>query len=97
MTIKMSGVTAWHTTKKSRLLAILREGLQPYSEPTYFTKPAPYIMLSQEPFLLHGNNRVVLGIRDPAIKPEFFDDPEGLRWPRTIKPEHLFILGRVTL
>ena len=82
--------TCYHTTKKDRVENILREGLKPLSNPSYFSSPAPYIMLSDKPWHdLHGAESVVLAINDPQISPEYFDNPEGLRWPYPILPKHI--------
>jgi len=83
----------YHTTHRSRLQAILTEGLRPYSPPLFFASPAPYIMLSVEPWIdLHGADSVVLRVRSSAL-PVGGDDPEGLRWPREISPECLEVIN----
>jgi len=35
---------------------------------------------------------VYLEVNDPAIKKEYFDDPEGLRWDKPIKPRYIKIM-----
>lgn len=80
----------YHTTTKDRVESILKNGLLPNSKPTWFTEPTPYVMLSKEPWLdLNGEDSVVLKVTDPAIKLEYFDDPEGLRWPYKIEPQYI--------
>lgn len=82
----------YHATTPDRLPSILCKGLLPNSPPAWFDEPAPYVMLSKEPWReLHGEDRetVVLEVTDPCIQEEYFDDPEGLRWPYRIAPEHL--------
>jgi len=84
----------YHSTTKDRVGSIMRNGLLPNSKPTWFTAKTPYIMLSPEPcFILNGNDTVVLAISDPDIKLEYFDNPEGLRWPYNIKPKFIKYLG----
>jgi len=83
----------YHTTIKERLKSISKNGLKPNSKPIWFMLPVPYIMLSLRPWrYLNGENSIVLGISDPAIRESCFVDPEGLRWPFIIKPENIEIL-----
>ena len=78
-------MVCYHTTTPDRVEQILREGLLPGSPPNWFTTPAPYVMLSPEPWEdLYGEESVVLRVEDPAILEEYFEDPEGLRWGRPI-------------
>ncbi len=79
----------YHTTTRDRLASILKQGLLPNSEPAWFSSPAPYVMLSLNPWPSLNDDSVVLLVDDPAIRPEYFDDPEGLRWPRPIQAEAL--------
>ena len=79
----------YHVTPKKRLPSILIDGLRPYSEPSWFSSPAPYVMLSLYPYWSLYEDSVLLEIKDPAIKQEYFDDPEGLRWNRTISPDNI--------
>ncbi len=82
----------YHSTIKDRVANILREGLKPLADPIWFASPAPYVMLSDEPWLnLNGDETVVLIVTDPAIRPEDFDE-EGLRWPKRILPEFLQVM-----
>ena len=84
----------YHATTPERLCSILANGLLPNSSPTWFMSPTPYIMLSLKPWLdLNVSTTVILEVEDPEIRPEYFDDPEGLRWPNPIKPEHLTIFA----
>ena len=82
----------YHTTLKERIPSILEKGLLPNSEPAFFTSSVPYIMLSLAPWPeLHGEKSVVLEVTYPDIKLEFFDNPEGLRWPEAIPASFLKI------
>jgi len=75
----------YHTTAQDRDSSILTKGLRPNSRPMWFSNPTPYVMLSVKPrWDLNGKESVVLGVRDPRIRVEYFDDPEGLRWPHHI-------------
>lgn len=77
----------YHTTHVSRLGSIRRLGLVPYSSPLWFKSPAPYVMLSLEPWEeLNGKDSVVLSIEHSGVERWMFDR-EGLRWPRTIPPD----------
>lgn len=78
----------YHVTTRDRLADILREGLAPNSKPNWFTHRTPYVMLSLYPYWSLHNNPILIEIKDPAIKQAYFDDPEGLRWPRTIEPRY---------
>jgi len=79
----------YHATHRERLACILRKGLRPYSPPYWFKQPAPYVMLSQEPWIgLYGKDTVILRVTS-SVLPESRNDPEGLRWPWTIGPECL--------
>ena len=78
----------YHVTTKDRLKSILDNGLIPNSMPNWFTQRAPYVMLSLYPFWSLYEDSVLIEIKDPAIKREYFDDPEGLRWPYTIEPKY---------
>lgn len=85
----------YHATTSDRLASILEKGLLPNSEPTWFDEPAPYIMLAKEAWTdLNGPDieTVMLEVTDPRIKEEYFDDPEGLRWPYRIAPEYLGVV-----
>ena len=43
---------------------------------------------------LHSERfNVVLRVSDPAIKKDYFEDTEGLRWNKTIEPKHLKMFG----
>lgn len=85
----------YHTTTRERLPSILVHGLQPGSPPTWFRSPAPYVMLSDRPWWdLNGRESVVLEVDEPAIRPEYFSDPEGLRWPHPVPPERLKVISR---
>lgn len=67
----------------------------PGSQPTWFDGPVPYIMLAKEAWIdLNGpdTETTVLEVTDPRIKDEYFDHPEGLRWPYRIAPEHLVVV-----
>ena len=80
--------TCYHVTTRDRIESILRDGLVPNSKPSWFTSKTPYIMLSLHPYWwLYAEDAVLIEIKDPAIKGEYFTDPEGLRWNKTIKPE----------
>ena len=80
----------YHSTKPNRVASILREGLLPNSPSEWFSEPVPYVMLSEQPWPdLNGEKTVVLEITDPRIQEEYFDEPEGLRWPYRIAPEHI--------
>ena len=85
----------YHTTTKDRLWSILCNGLLPNSKPNWFSSPTPYIMLSVRPcfHLIDPDDAVYLEVGDPAIKPEYFDDPEGLRWDKPIKPRYIKIMA----
>lgn len=78
----------YHITIKDRLGSILENGLIPNSKPNWFTSKTPYIMLSLYPYWWLYKDAVLIEIKDPAIKREYFDDPEGLRWGEVIKPEN---------
>ena len=78
----------YHITTKDRLASILRDGLIPDSKPNFFTSKTPYIMLSLYPYWWLNDDAVLIEIKDPTIKRSYFDDPEGLRWDRVIKPEY---------
>ncbi len=84
----------YHVTTKDRLWAILCNGLRPNSKPNWFKSRTPYIMLSRRSFfgLYDLDKEVYLEISDPNIKPEYFDNPEGLRWPFLIKPRYIKIM-----
>ena len=83
----------FHTTTRDRAVLILKEGLRPGSLPTWFSNPAPYVMLAEAPWHdLNGEEGVVLEVNEPKIKPEYFEDPDGLRWPYSISPEKIRIL-----
>lgn len=80
----------YHVTLKDRLPSILQNGLQPNSKPSWFYNKTPYIMLSLYPYWsLYDKDCVLLEIKDPSIKRDYFDDPEGLRWDKVILPEHI--------
>ena len=91
----------YHVTTRQRLPDILKEGLRPNAKPSWFFAETPYVMLSLYPYWWLYQNReawglpavseddvVLIEIKDPAIRREYFDDPEGLRWPEVINPEH---------
>ena len=78
----------YHVTTKDRLESILENGLIPNSKPNWFESETPYIMLSLYPYWSLYDNPVLIEIKDPVIRWEYFDDPEGLRWPYPIKPEY---------
>ena len=78
----------YHITTRDRLPSILENGLVPNSKPNWFTSKTPYIMLSLHPYWWLYNDAVLIEVKDPAIKREYFDDPEGLRWGEVIKPEN---------
>lgn len=85
----------YHATTPDRLASILEKGLLPNSQPTWFDEPTPYVMLSKEAWIdLNGPDieTVILEVTDPRIKEEYFDDPEGLRWPYRIAAEHLGVV-----
>jgi hypothetical protein len=83
----------YHVTTPDRLESIQREGLLPNSPPTWFRVPAPYVLLSLEPWAdLNGKETVVLEVTDPRIRAEYFDDPEGLRWPYCIASEYVRVV-----
>lgn len=85
----------FHATTLDRVESIQEKGLLINSDPSYFTSPTPYVMLSEKPWWsLHGDDTAVFAIIDPAIKREYFDDPEGLRWPKSIKCHYLHLLER---
>jgi len=80
----------YHTTTTDRVESIMKNGLLPNSAPIWFISKTPYVMLSLEPLWnLNKSESAVLKISDPRIKLEYFDDPEGLRWPYPILPEHI--------
>jgi len=98
----MREFACYHVTTRDRLSSILRDGLVPNSEPSWFTSKTPYVMLSLYPYWWLYQNRKVWGlpevkqgdiilveIKDPAIKRKYFDDPEGLRWDRVIEPKYI--------
>lgn len=78
----------YHITTKDRIKDILSYGLVPNSEPNWFSSRTPYIMLSLYPYWSLYDEPVLIEVKDPAIKREYFDDPEGLRWPSTINPRY---------
>ena len=79
-------MVVYHTTTKDRLLDIMAHGLLPGSLPTWFTNPAPYVMVSKNPWRdLNGVNSVVLTIDLPVHDDDFESD--GIRWPYIIPPE----------
>ena len=82
------GFACYHITTKDRLESILKNGLVPNSNPNWFTAKTPYIMLSLYPYWWLYKDAVLIEIKDPAIKEKYFNDPEGLRWNETIKPEY---------
>ncbi len=84
----MDEFCCYHITTKDRLPNILAEGLKPDSKPNWFTSETPYVMLSPYPYWWLYKDAVLIEIKDPAIKPEYFDDPEGLRWPYPIVTEY---------
>ena len=92
----------YHVTTKERLDNILKNGLMPNSKPSWFTSETPYVMLSLFPYWsLHRNREawglpiigecdsILLEIKCPYIKREYFDDPEGLRWNKVIPPNYI--------
>lgn len=80
----------FHITTKDRVDNILKEGLKPNSKPNWFSSPTPYVMLSKYPYwALYDKDMVLLEIKHPNILPEYFDDPEGLRWGETIPPNYI--------
>lgn len=90
-------MVCYHSTAPDRVERILRDGLRPNSPPTWFSRPAPYVMLSRKPWLdLNGETTVVLEVSDPSILTRYFEkpfDPEGLRWPYEIKPEYIKVVA----
>lgn len=78
----------YHVTTADRLASILKGGLIPNSKPNWFSEETPYVMLSLYPYWSLYDNPVLIEIKDPRIKREYFDDPEGLRWPYTISPKY---------
>ena len=87
----------YHVTTKDRLPNILRRGLIPNAKPSWVSSRTPYIMLSLYPYLslyqhreawglskVNPDNVVLIEVKSPDIKREYFDDPEGLRWPYSI-------------
>jgi len=84
----------YHVTTKDRLESILKNGLVPNSKPNWFSSKTPYVMLSLYPYwwLYEGEDRVLLEIKAPTIKREYFDDPEGLRWGEVIEPQYINIV-----
>ena len=80
----------YHVTELKRLPDILRYGLKPNSDPYWFSEKTHYIMLSKYPYWwLVGEDALLLEIKDPKITLQYFDDPEGLRWPYNIKPKYI--------
>jgi len=92
----------YHITTKDRLPSILKDGLKPNSKPNWFKLKTPYIMLSKYPYWwlyqnreawglkpVDGNNIILLEIKNPEIKPEYFVDPEGLRWGKNISLKYI--------
>ena len=82
----------YHVTTRDRLESILKNGLIPNSEPNFFTEKTHYVMLSLYPYWWLYDNPVLIEIKDPRIKREYFDDPEGLRWPYTINPKYFNVV-----
>lgn len=79
----------YHITTKDKLPAILQDGLKPNSQPSWFKSKAPYVMLSKYPYWwLYDKPAILIEIKDPKIKPEYFIDPEGLRWDKVVKPKY---------
>lgn len=91
----------YHVTTKDRLPDILENGLKPNSVPSWFTSETPYVMLSLYPYWSLYRNRkawgleevsedkvVLIEIKCPEIKREYFDDAEGLRWGDIIAPKY---------
>ena len=87
-------IVCFHTSTEDRMESIEKNGLVPSSDPNWFGKPVDYVMLSPTPWMnLHKNKaNVIYLVQDPAIKREYFEDPEGLRWPHVIKPEYLTLI-----
>ena len=81
-----SEFVCYHVTTRDRLKNIMREGLMPNSRPNWFSRKTPYIMLSLYPYWWLYDKPALIEIKDPAIKREYFDDPEGLRWDKVILP-----------
>lgn len=80
----------FHITTKDRLASIIKEGLKPNAEPNWFESPTPYVMLSKYPYwALYDGDMILLEIKHPDILPEYFNDPEGLRWGEVIPPEYI--------
>ncbi len=53
-----------------------------------FNEPVNYVMLTDQPWPnLNDEQTVVLEVTDPALPGQ--DEPEGLRWPYPIVPEHI--------
>lgn len=91
----------YHVTTEDRLESILKYGLKPNSHRNRSARPAPHIMLSLYPYwnLYNGFKKdaqlVLIEICDPEIKCSMFDDdPEGLAWEKTIKPEYFNTIVR---
>lgn len=84
----------YHTTIVERIPSIWKNGLVPGSDSLWWKEPVQYVMLSPNPWWdLNGEMSVVLEVSDPAIKPEYFEDPEGLRWWKVIEPKYLRIIS----
>jgi hypothetical protein len=49
-------------------------------------------MLSLRPYFTIYDDGIFLEVNDPAIKREYFSDPEGLRWDKIIKPKYIRIM-----
>lgn len=80
----------YHVTTKDRLGSIMEEGLKPNAEPNWFESPTPYVMLSRYPYWeLYEKDMILLEIKHPEILPEYFADPEGLRWGTPVPPEYI--------
>jgi hypothetical protein len=91
----------YHVTTKDRLPSMLKNGILPNSAPSWFTCKTPYIMLSLYPYWslyknreawglpdVNEDNVILVEIKHPDIKREYFDDPEGLRWDKVISPNY---------
>ena len=86
-------MTCYHVTTHDRLASILAQGLLPNSPPTWFTSPAPYVLVYKIAWAgLNGDASVGLAVDDPSIKESYFDDPAGLRWPYRIEPQYLSVV-----
>lgn len=80
----------FHITTADRVATIIKEGLKPNAKPNWFSSPTPYVMLSKYPYWeLYDKDMVLLEVKSPDILPEFFNDPEGLRWGETIPPKYI--------